>query len=246
MFDLTGKFALVTGASGGIGSEVAKALHAQGATVGLSGTRVEKLEEVAKSLGGERVHVLPANLSDAEGPAQLIKDAEEAMGQIDILVANAGVTRDNLAMRMKDEEWDTVISVNLEATFKLTRAAMKGMMKRRSGRIIGIASVVGLMGNPGQANYAASKGGMIAMMKSIGREVGSRGVTCNCIAPGFIETPMTDVLDQEYLAGVAKSIPTGRLGKPEEIAAGVAYLSSDEAGYVNGHTLNIGGGIFMS
>ena len=246
MFDLTGKFALVTGASGGIGSEVAKALHAQGATVGLSGTRVEKLQQVAESLGGERVHVLPANLSDAEGAAQLIKDAESAMGQVDILVANAGVTRDNLTMRMKDDEWDAVISVNLVSTFKLVRAVMKGMMKRRHGRIIGIASVVGLMGNPGQANYAASKGGMIAMIKSVGAEIGARGVTCNCIAPGFIETPMTETLDPDYIATIAKSVPTGRLGKPEEIAAGVAYLASDEAAYVNGHTLNIGGGIFMS
>ena len=246
MFDLTGKFALVTGASGGIGSEVAKALHAQGATVGLSGTRVEKLEKVASELGGERVHVLPANLSDPEGATQLIKDAESAMGQVDILVANAGVTRDNLTMRMKDDEWDAVISVNLVSTFKLVRAVMKGMMKRRHGRIIGIASVVGLMGNPGQANYAASKGGMIAMIKSVGAEIGARGVTCNCIAPGFIETPMTETLDPDYIATIAKSVPTGRLGKPEEIAAGVAYLASDEAAYVNGHTLNIGGGIFMS
>ena len=246
MFDLTGKCALVTGASGGIGSEVAKALHAQGATVGLSGTRVEKLEQVAKDLGGERVHVLPANLSDPEAATQLIKDAESTMGQVDILVANAGVTRDNLTMRMKDDEWDTVISVNLVSTFKLIRAVMKGMMKRRHGRIIGIASVVGLMGNPGQANYAASKGGMIAMIKSVGGEIGARGVTCNCIAPGFIETPMTETLDPEYLAGMTKNIPSGRLGKPEEIAAGVAYLASDEAAYVNGHTLNIGGGIFMS
>ena len=246
MFDLTGKFALITGASGGIGSQVAKALHAQGATVGLSGTRVERLEQVAKELGGERVYVLPANLSDPEGAVQLIKDAESAMGQVDILVANAGVTRDNLTMRMKDDEWDTVISVNLASTFKLIRAVMKGMMKRRHGRIIGIASVVGLMGNPGQANYAASKGGMIAMIKSVGAEIGARGVTCNCIAPGFIETPMTETLDPEYLAGMTKNIPSGRLGKPEEIAAGVAYLASDEAAYVNGHTLNIGGGIFMS
>lgn len=246
MFDLTGKTALITGASGGIGSEIAKALYAQGATVGLSGTRVERLQQVADSLGGERTHVLPANLLEDGGAVQLIADADNAMGQVDILVANAGVTRDNLTMRMKDDEWNAVIGVNLQSTFKLTRAVLKGMMKRRHGRIIGIASVVGLMGNPGQANYAASKGGMIAMMKSIGREVGSRGITCNCIAPGFIETPMTAELDAEYLAGMTKNIPTGRLGKPEEIAAGVAYLASDEASYVNGHTLNIGGGIFMS
>lgn len=246
MFDLTGKTALVTGASGGIGSEIAKALHAQGATVGLSGTRVDRLQQVADELGGDRVHVLPANLSDTDGAVQLVTDADSAMGQIDILVANAGVTRDNLTMRMKDEEWDTVLDINLESTFKLTRAVLKGMMKRRHGRIIGIASVVGLMGNPGQANYAASKGGMIAMMKSIGREVGTRGITCNTIAPGFIETPMTESLDPEYLDGMTKNIPAGRLGKPQEIASGVAYLASDEASYVNGHTLNIGGGIFMS
>ena len=245
MFDLTGKAALVTGATGGIGGEIAKALHAAGATVGLSGTRAGVLEELAAELGGERVHVLPANLGDADGPDGLAKAAEEAMGAVDILVNNAGLTRDNLAMRMKDEEWDQVIAVNLTAAFRLSRACLRGMMKRRFGRIIGITSIVGVTGNPGQANYAASKAGMIGMSKSLAQEVASRGITVNCVAPGFIETAMTDALTDDQKAKLMPSIPAARMGKPEEIAAATLYLASEEAAYVTGQTLHVNGGMAM-
>ncbi|MHC5653233.1 3-oxoacyl-[acyl-carrier-protein] reductase [Stappia sp.] len=244
MFDLTSKTALVTGATGGIGAEIARAFHAQGATVALSGTRAEKLEALAAELG-ERVHVLPANLSDRTAVDALVPAAEAAMGQLDILVNNAGITRDNLFMRMKDEEWDDVIEVNLTAGFRLCRAAVKGMMRRRSGRIIGIASVVGVTGNPGQANYAAAKAGMIGMAKSLAREVASRNVTVNTIAPGFIETPMTDALNDKQKESILASVPANRLGRAGEIAAAAVYLASDEAAYVNGDTLHVNGGMAM-
>lgn len=244
MFDLTGKTALVTGASGGIGGGIARALHAQGATVGLSGTRREALEALAAELGG-RAHVLPCNLADAAQVEALVGDAEKAMGQLDILVNNAGLTRDGLAMRMKDEDWQTVIDVNLGAAFKLARAAMRGMMKRRWGRIISITSVVGVTGNPGQANYAASKAGLIGMSKSLAAELASRNITVNCVAPGFIATAMTDALDDKQKEGINARIPMGRMGAPEEIAAAVVYLASPEAGYVTGHTVHVNGGMAM-
>ena len=247
MFDLGGKTALVTGASGGIGAAIAKALFAQGATVALSGTRVEALEKLAAELdGGERVKIVPGNLADAVATETLFKDAEKALGgKVDILVNNAGLTRDGLAMRMKDEDWSTVIEVNLTSGFRLARAALRGMMKRRWGRIIGITSIVGVTGNPGQANYAASKAGMIGMSKALAAEVASRGITVNCVAPGFIETPMTHVLDQAQKDKLTGAIPAGRLGGPEDIAAGVLYLASDEAAYVTGQTLHINGGMAM-
>lgn len=244
MFDLTGKTALVTGASGGIGSAVAKTLHAQGATVALSGTRVEALEAVAAELG-ERAHILPCNLSDSAAVDALPKQAEEAMGQLDILVNNAGVTKDNIFMRMKDEEWDVVLAVNLTASFRLARASMRGMMKRRWGRIISITSVVGTMGNPGQANYAASKAGVTGMTKSIAQEVASRNVTANCVAPGFIATAMTDALDDGQQERVNGMIPMGRMGSGDEIAASVLYLASEEAAYVTGQTIHVNGGMIM-
>lgn len=244
MFDLTGKCALVTGASGGIGGAIAKALHAQGATVALSGTRVEPLEKLAAELG-ERAHVVPANLSDPESVANLPKAAEEAMGQIDILVNNAGLTRDNLAMRLKDEDWDAVLEVNLKAAFKLSQAVLRGMMKRRWGRIIGITSIVGVTGNPGQVNYAASKAGLIGMSKSLAQEVASRGITVNCLAPGFIATAMTDALGDDQHEKLKAAIPAGRMGSVEDIATGVVYLASDEAGYVTGQTLHVNGGMAM-
>mgnify|MGYP003126696429 FL=1 len=244
MFDLTGKTALVTGASGGIGSAVAKTLHAQGATVALSGTRVEALEAVAAELG-ERAHILPCNLSDSAAVDALPKQAEEAMGQLDILVNNAGVTKDNIFMRMKDEEWDVVLAVNLTASFRLARASMRGMMKRRWGRIISITSVVGTMGNPGQANYAASKAGVTGMTKSIAQEVASRNVTANCVAPGFIATAMTDALDEGQQERVNGMIPMGRMGSGDEIAASVLYLASEEAAYVTGQTIHVNGGMIM-
>lgn len=244
MFDLTGRTALVTGATGGIGGEIATALHAAGATVGLSGTREEKLTEVAAGFS-ERCHVLPANLSDPEGPATLAKEAEGAMGSIDILINNAGLTRDNLAMRMKDEEWDQVLAVNLTASFKLAKACLRGMMKRRHGRIIGITSIVGVTGNPGQANYAASKAGMIGMSKSLAQEVASRGITVNCVAPGFIETAMTAALDDTQKERLLGAIPSGRMGTPIEIASSCVYLASDEAGYMTGQTLHVNGGMAM-
>lgn len=245
MFDLTGKTALVTGASGGIGGAIAKALKAQGATVALTGTREEALKAVAAEMGGENVHVLPANLSDPAAPAALIKQAEEAMGGLDILVNNAGLTRDGLLMRMKDEDWQTVLDVNLTAPFRLVRASLRGMMKRRTGRIIGITSVVGVTGNPGQANYAASKAGMIGFTKATALEVANRNITANCIAPGFIETAMTDVLDEKQKDTILTKVPAGRLGQADEIASAVVYLSSDEAAYVTGQTLHVNGGMAM-
>lgn len=244
MFDLTGKSALVTGASGGIGSDIARALHAQGATVALSGTRKEALDALAAELG-ERTFVLPCNLSDSEAVDALPKQAEEAMGQLDILINNAGLTRDNLFMRMKDEEWDEVIRVNLTAAFRLSRASLRGMMKRRHGRIIGITSVVGVTGNPGQGNYAASKAGMIGMMKSLAQEVASRNITCNCIAPGMITSAMTDALNEDQRGRILATIPAGRLGEAKEIAAAAVYLSSNEAAYVTGQTLHVNGGMAM-
>jgi len=245
MFDLTGKTALVTGASGGIGGAIAAALHAQGATVALSGTRRERLEEVAVSLGAERVHVLPANLADAESLAGLLPAAEAAMGHLDILVNNAGLTRDGLMMRMKDSDWDEVIRVNLTANFQLSRAALRGMMKRRFGRIISITSIVGVTGNPGQVNYAASKAGLIGLSKSLAAEVASRGITVNCVAPGFIATAMTEGLAEAQKAKLASGIPAGVMGTPADIAAAVVYLASTEAGYVTGQTLHVNGGMAM-
>ncbi|MBX3505013.1 MAG: 3-oxoacyl-[acyl-carrier-protein] reductase [Parvibaculum sp.] len=244
MFDLTGKCALVTGASGGIGSDIARALHGQGATVALSGTRKEALDALASELG-ERTHVLPCNLSDAAAVDALPKQAEEAMGSLDILINNAGLTRDNLFMRMKDEEWDEVIRVNLTASFRLSRGVLRGMMKRRWGRIIGITSVVGVMGNPGQGNYAASKAGMIGMTKSLAQEVASRNITANCIAPGFIRSAMTDALNEEQQSRIMSTIPAGRLGEAAEIAAAAVYLASEEAAYVTGQTLHVNGGMAM-
>jgi len=244
MFDLSGKTALVTGASGGIGGAIAKALHAQGATVALSGTRREALETVAAELGA-RVHVLPCDLGDPAATDALAKDAEAAMGKLDILVNNAGLTRDNLAMRMKDEEWQKVLDVNLTAGFRLARAAMRGMMKRRFGRIIGITSVVGVTGNPGQANYAAAKAGMIGMTKALAQELASRAITANCVAPGMIETAMTEALTEEQKARILQAVPAGRLGGPADIAAAVIYLASDEAAYVTGQTIHVNGGMAM-
>jgi 3-oxoacyl-[acyl-carrier protein] reductase len=244
MFDLTGKTALVTGASGGIGGAIARALHAQGATVGLSGTRTEPLEALAAELG-ERVHVLPCNLSDAEAVEALPKQAVEAMGGLDILVNNAGITRDNLFMRMSDEEWAQVIEVNLTSTMRLCRGVLRGMMKARTGRIINISSIVGTTGNPGQGNYAASKAGMVGMSKSLAAEVASRGVTVNCIAPGFITTAMTDKLGDAQKEKLLGAIPAGRMGESGDIAAATVYLASDEAGYVTGQTLHVNGGMAM-
>lgn len=244
MFDLSGKTALVTGATGGIGGAIARTLHAQGATVGLSGTREAVLSELASGLG-ERAHVLPCNLGDLEAVDALAKSAEEAMGQVDILVNNAGITRDNIFMRMKDEEWDDVLRVNLTAGFRLSRGLMRGMMKRRWGRIVGITSVVGVMGNPGQANYAAAKAGMIGMSKSLAQEVASRGITVNCVAPGFIATAMTDALDDKQKESISGMIPAGRLGTSEEIAAATLYLASEEAAYVTGQTIHVNGGMAM-
>ena len=244
MFDLSGMNALVTGASGGLGKEMARALHAQGATVALSGTRREALETLAGELGG-RVHVLPCDLSDKAATDALVPEAEKAMGQLDILVNNAGITRDGLFMRMKDEDWETVLAVNLGSAFRLSRAALKGMMKRRFGRIIGITSIVGVTGNPGQGNYAASKAGMIGMTKSLAAEVASRGITANCIAPGFIESPMTDALNEKQRESILGTIPAGRLGSGADIAAAVVYLASKEAAYVTGQTLHVNGGMAM-
>ncbi|WP_444455618.1 3-oxoacyl-ACP reductase FabG [Rhodobacter capsulatus] len=244
MFDLTGKSALVTGASGGIGGEVAKALHAAGAKVALSGTRVEPLEKLAAELG-ERAFVCPANLSDPASVEALPKAAVEAMGSVDILVNNAGITRDNLFMRMSDEEWASVIDVNLTASFRLMRGVLRGMMKARWGRIVNITSVVGQTGNPGQGNYAAAKAGLTGMSKSLAYEVASRGITVNCVAPGFIATAMTDKLNDEQKAKILTQIPAGRMGAAEEIAAAVLYLASPEAGYVTGTTLSVNGGMAM-
>ncbi|WP_299814512.1 3-oxoacyl-[acyl-carrier-protein] reductase [uncultured Roseibium sp.] len=244
MFSLEGKKALVTGATGGIGEAIARVLHAQGASVSLSGTRAEKLEALASDLG-ERAFVTPANLSDREAVGGLLAAAEEKMGSVDILVNNAGITRDNIFMRMKDEEWDQVLEVNLTSGFHLCRAAIKGMMKRRSGRIIGVTSVVGVTGNPGQANYAAAKAGMIGMYKSLAREVASRNITVNTIAPGFIETAMTDALNDKQKESILASVPAGRLGTSEEIASAALYLASDEAAYMTGQTLHVNGGMAM-
>jgi len=244
MFDLTGKNALVTGASGGIGADIARGLHAAGASVGLSGTRVEPLEALATELG-ERAYVLPCNLSDMEAVEALPKQAAEAMGSVDILVNNAGITRDNLFMRMSDDEWNSVINVNMTATFKLCKGVMRSMMKARWGRIVNISSIVGTTGNPGQANYAASKAGMIGMSKSLAYEVASRGITVNAVAPGFITTAMTDKLNDDQKGAIMTQIPAGRMGNPEEIASAVLYLASPEAGYVTGTTLHVNGGMAM-
>ncbi len=244
MFDLSGKNALITGASGGIGGAVAAALHAQGATVGLSGTRTGPLEELAAKLG-ERAHVLPCNLSDGEAVEALPKDAAKAMGSVDILVNNAGLTRDNLFMRMSDDEWDAVLRVNLTAAFKLSRGVLRGMMKARWGRIVSVTSVVGVTGNAGQGNYAASKAGLTGMSKSLAQEVASRNITVNCVAPGFIETAMTEVLGDAVRERTLAAIPAGRMGSPDEIAAAVVFLASPEASYVTGQTLNVNGGMAM-
>lgn len=244
MFDLTGRRALVTGASGGIGGAIAAALHARGATVALSGTRREALERVAGGLG-DRAHVVAADLSDAAAVDALVPAAEAAMGGLDILVNNAGLTRDGLALRMKDEDWQIVLRVNLEAAFRLSRAALRGMMKQRFGRIVGITSVVGVTGNAGQANYAASKAGMIGMSKALAQEVASRGITVNCVAPGFIESAMTDALTDKQRDSILGTIPAGRLGAGADIAAAVVYLASDEAAYVTGQTLHVNGGMAM-
>ncbi|MDF1670545.1 MAG: 3-oxoacyl-[acyl-carrier-protein] reductase [Roseovarius sp.] len=244
MFDLTGKTALITGASGGIGGAIAKALHGAGATVGLSGTRVDPLQALAAELG-DRAHVLPCNLSDAEAVDALPKQAIEAMGSVDILVNNAGITRDQIFMRMSDEEWQSVLDVNLTSTMRLCRGVMRPMMKARWGRIINISSIVGATGNPGQANYAASKAGLVGMTKSIAYEVASRGITANAVAPGFIATAMTDKLSDEQKDKINGQIPAARMGAAEEIAAAVLYLASPEAGYVTGSTLHVNGGMAM-
>jgi 3-oxoacyl-[acyl-carrier protein] reductase len=245
MFDLTGMTALVTGASGGIGSEIAKALAAQGARLAVSGSNADKLEAFRASLGGDHV-ALPCNLSDAAAVDALIPQAVEALGgTLDILVNNAGVTRDNLAMRMKDDEWDSVIRVNLEAAFRLMRAAAKPMMKARFGRMISVTSIVGVTGNPGQANYAASKAGLIGMSKSMAQELASRGITVNCVAPGFITSPMTDALPDAQKTPLITKIPAGRLGEGADIGAAIVYLASREAGYVTGQTVHVNGGMAM-
>jgi 3-oxoacyl-[acyl-carrier protein] reductase len=244
MFDLSGKTALVTGASGGIGGAIARVLHAQGASVALSGTRREALETLARELGG-RAHPCPANLSDMASIEALVPMAESALGSLDILVNNAGITRDNLFLRMKDAEWDEVIAINLTAAFRLSRAALKGMMRRRFGRIISVTSVVGSTGNPGQGNYAAAKAGLAGMTKSLAAEVASRNITVNCIAPGMITTAMTDALSEKQREGVLARIPAGRLGTSEEVAAAAVYLASSEAAYVTGQTLHVNGGMAM-
>jgi len=244
MFDLSGKTALVTGASGGIGGEIARALHRQGAIVGLSGTREAPLQALAEELGA-RVHVLPCNLSDPEAVEALPKAAAEAMGGLDILVNNAGITRDTLFLRLKDEDWQAVLDVNLTAAMRLCRGALRGMMKARWGRIVNITSVVGTTGNPGQANYCAAKAGLVGLSKSLAQEVAARGVTVNCVAPGFIETAMTDKLTDDQKAGILGVVPMGRMGTPAEIAAAVVYLASPEAAYVTGATLHVNGGMAM-
>jgi 3-oxoacyl-[acyl-carrier protein] reductase len=244
MFSLSGKTALVTGASGGIGGAIAKALHAQGAVVGINGRNVEALNKLAAELK-DRVHVFPGGLETAEAADALIKMAEEKMGQVDILINNAGLTKDGLFMRMKDEDWQVVQDVNLTAPFRLTRAAIRGMMKRRFGRVINITSVVGVTGNPGQANYCASKAGMIGMTKSMAQEVANRGITLNCIAPGFIATAMTDALTDEQKAKINATIPAGTMGTPDDIGTACVYLASEEAKYMTGQTLHINGGMAM-
>jgi 3-oxoacyl-[acyl-carrier protein] reductase len=244
MFDLSGKTALVTGASSGIGTGIAKALHAQGATVAISGTRKDALDAIAAEMK-DRVHVLPCNLSDLAAVEALIPSANEKMERVDILVNNAGITKDNIFIRLKDDDWDQVIAVNLTAAFRLSRAAAKDMMRKRFGRIIGITSVVGFTGNAGQGNYAAAKAGMVGMMKSLGAELASRNVTANCIAPGFIETPMTDALNEAQKKAILDTVPAKRLGTSGDIAAAAVYLASDEAGYVTGTTIHVNGGMAM-
>jgi 3-oxoacyl-[acyl-carrier protein] reductase len=244
MFDLTGMTALVTGATGGIGGAIAHALHVNGATVTISGTRIEMLDALAGRLGG-RVHVVPCNVADKEAVESLVPAAEAAMGRLDILINNAGITRDNIFMRLKDEEWDQVLAVDLTAAFRLARAAVRGMMRRRFGRIIAISSVVGVTGNAGQANYAAAKAGMIGMTKSLAQEVASRGVTVNAIAPGFIETVMTDALTDKQKDMILARVPAGRLGSPDDVAAAAVYLASHEGTYVTGQTLHVNGGMAM-
>ena len=244
MFDLTGKTALVTGATGAIGGAIARALHAQGATVAISGTRQEQLDALAGELGA-RVYVLPCDLSDSAAVELLVPAAEEKMEKLDILVANAGMNRDNLFVQLKDEDWDKVIAVNLTATFRMTRAAVKTMMRRRFGRIIGIASVVGFSGNPGQGNYTASKAGMVGMMKSVAAEYAKRNVTANCIAPGIIASAMTDKLNEKQRETIMAKVPAGKLGTPLDVAAAAVYLASDEAQYVTGQTIHVNGGMAM-
>src|SRR6201986_3798239 len=244
MFDLTGRTALVPGATGGIGSSIAQALHAQGATVAISGTRREVLDALAAKLG-ERVHVLPCTLSESAAVEALVPSAETAMGQVDILVANAGITKDNLFVQLRDEDWDEVINVNLTSTFRLARAATKLMMRKRFGRIIAITSVVGVTGNPGQGNYTASKAGIIGMIKTVGAEYAKRGVTANCIAPGFIATPMTDVLNEKQRETILSQVPAARLGTPEDIASAAVFLATNEAGYITGQTFHVNGGMAM-
>ncbi len=244
MFDLSGKTALVTGATGAIGEAIARALHAQGATVAISGTRKEVLDTLAAALG-DRVHVLPCDLTDGAAVEALVPGAEAAMGKLDILVANAGMNRDNLFVSLKNEDWDRVIAVNLTATFKMTRAAVSTMMRRRFGRIIGISSVVGFTGNPGQGNYTASKAGMVGMMKSVAAEYAKRNVTANCIAPGIIASAMTDKLNDKQRETIMAKVPAGKLGTPADVAAAAVYLASDEAAYVTGQTIHVNGGMAM-
>jgi len=244
MFDLTGKTALVTGATGGIGAAIARTLHQQGAVVAVSGTRREVLDQLAAELK-ERVHVLPCDLANKDQIEALVPQSEEAMGKLDILVANAAITRDNLFVQLSDEAWDDVIAVNLTATFRLARAAVRSMMRRRFGRVIGITSVVGVTGNPGQGNYTAAKAGMIGMIKSIAQEYAKRNVTANCIAPGFIASPMTDKLNDKQREAILARVPAGRIGAGMDVAAAAAYLASDEAAYVTGQTLHVNGGMAM-
>jgi 3-oxoacyl-[acyl-carrier protein] reductase len=244
MFDLAGKTALVTGASGGIGGAIARAFHRQGATVAISGTRREALDQLAGELA-DRVHVLPCNLADTADVERLVPASEEAMGKLDILVANAGITKDNLLVQLRDEDWDELVAVNLTATFRLARAAVRGMMRRRFGRLIGIASVVGVTGNPGQANYTATKAGLIGMIKSIAGEYAKRGVTANAIAPGFIATAMTDKLNDKQREAILVRVPAGRLGSGADVAAAAVFLASEEAAYVTGQTLHVNGGMAM-
>ncbi len=245
MCQFEGKTALITGASGGIGEAIARNLHAGGATIAISGTRAEKLNALKEALGGERVHVLPCNLSDREAVKALAKSAEETLGQVDILVNNAGITKDNLAMRMSDEDWDDVLNVNLSSVFTLSKSLLRGMMKKRAGRIINIGSVVGTSGNPGQANYVAAKAGLVGLSKALALEVASRGITVNVVSPGFIATAMTDKLNDEQKGAILGNIPAGAMGTPDDIAGAVAYLASDAAGYVTGQTLHINGGMVM-